>query len=232
MNSRAALLKGGDYGPAIVPGKPGQSLLIQVIQQTHKELRMPPEKGDKLSAKTIANFRHWIEQGAPWPKGNTAHSTNAIRSAAAKSTSSHWFFQPRQTIQVPIVENQQWAESPIDQFVYTKLQEQKLEPVELASRRVLIRRATFDLTGLPPTQQEVEQFVNDPLSESPAFAKVVDRLLASPAYGQHWGRHWLDVARYADTQGDTGNFPIPGAYLYRNWVIDALNADMPYDKFL
>ncbi|MDF1745326.1 MAG: DUF1549 domain-containing protein, partial [Gimesia sp.] len=237
VHSRSALIKGGDYGRTIIPGKPQQSLLYQAIQRTHKELKMPPDVDEKLSTETIQHFKRWIEWGAPWPEEKTKPLTKSQPKKAQEKktqslTTSHWCFLPRQPVTPPEVNMPEWSQSPIDRFIYARLQKKKLTPTSLASRRTLIRRATFDLTGLPPTPQEVKEFLNDSENDLHAFAKVVDHLLASPAYGERWGRHWLDVARYADTQGDVGDFPIPGAYLYRNWVIDALNANLPYDKFL
>ncbi len=232
VNSRSTLIKGGDFGPAIIPGKPGQSLLYQSIQRTHKELKMPPDVDEKLSKETIQHFKRWIEWGAPWPKKQTKSVAKSQTNQTQSLTTSHWCFLPRQSIVPPEVSHPEWSQSPIDRFIYARLQKEKLTPAPLASRRVLIRRASFDLTGLPPTPHEVQEFLNDPDTDLQAFSKVVDRLLASSAYGERWGRHWLDVARYADSQGDVGDFPIPGAYLYRNWVIDSVNADLPYDKFL
>ncbi len=232
FNSRSALIKGGDFGPAITPGKPQESLLYQSIQRTHKELKMPPDLDDRLSTETIQHFQQWIEWGAPWPAEKTKPVNKSQTKQTESLTTSHWCFLPRHSVTPPAVNNQEWAYSSIDRFIFARLEKENLTPAPLASRRTLIRRASFDLTGLPPTPQEVNDFLNDPDSELHAFSKVVDRLLASPAYGERWGRHWLDVARYADTQGDVGDFPIPDAYLYRNWVIDAFNADLPYDQFL
>lgn len=232
VNSRSAFIKGGDFGPAIIPGKAEQSLLYQSIQRTHKELNMPPDAEDRLSAETIRHFKQWIEWGAPWPAETIKPLKKSEANKSQSLTTSHWCFLPRQSVVPPEVNDPQWSTSAIDRFIYARLQQEKLTPAPLASRRKLIRRASFDLTGLPPTPQEVNDFLNDSDTDLQAFSKVVDRLLASPAYGERWGRHWLDVARYADTQGDVGDFPIPDAYLYRNWVIDALNADLPYDKFL
>ena len=232
VHSRAALIQGGDYGPAILPGNAQQSLLFQSIQRTHKELKMPPDADEKLKPETITHFKRWIEWGAPWPAEKSKPVTTSQKTKPRKMTTSHWCFLPRKEVAPPTVNNPQWSVSPIDRFVYTRLQKEQLQPVGLASRRTLIRRATFDLTGLPPTPQEVKAFEDDPETDLKAFTRVVNRLLSSPAYGERWGRHWLDVARYADTQGDVGDFPIPGAYLYRNWVIDAFNTDLPYDQFL
>ncbi|MFI4852814.1 MAG: PSD1 and planctomycete cytochrome C domain-containing protein [Gimesia chilikensis] len=232
LQSRADLLKGGDFGPTIVPGKPQASLLFQSIQRTHKELKMPPDAEERLNAETLGHFKRWIEWGAPWPEEQTKARPITDTKSAEKLTTSHWCFLPRREVTPPEIDDPHWSGTAIDRFIYARLQTEKLTPVPLADRRTLIRRATFDLTGLPPTPQEITDFLNDPATDETAFATVVDRLLASPAYGERWGRHWLDVARYADTQGDVGDFPIPGAYLYRNWVIDALNADLPYDQFL
>ncbi|QDT41570.1 Planctomycete cytochrome C [Gimesia alba] len=232
VNSRSAFIKGGEFGPAIIPGKPQESLLYQSIQRTHKALKMPPDEDDKLSAKTIQHFKQWIEWGAPWPAEKVKPLTTSQAKKTKPLTTSHWCFLPRQSVAPPEVNNQEWADSPIDRFIYQRLEKEIITPAPLASRRTLIRRATFDLTGLPPTPEEVTDFLNDPDTDLNAFSKVVDRLLASTPYGERWGRHWLDVARYADTQGDVGDFPIPDAYLYRNWVIDAFNADLPYDQFL
>ena len=232
VNSRAAFIKGGEFGPAIVPGKPQESLLYQSIQRTHKALKMPPDADDKLSAKTVQHFKQWIEWGAPWPEENVKTTNASPAKKQQPLTTSHWCFLPRQKVETPTVKDPKWNETSIDRFIFTQLEKQQLTPAPLADRRTLIRRATFDLTGLPPTPDEVDTFLSDPDDDPRAFAKVIDRLLASPAYGERWGRHWLDVARYADTQGDVGDYPIPGAYLYRNWVIDALNADLPYDQFL
>ncbi|MCA9017253.1 MAG: DUF1549 domain-containing protein, partial [Planctomycetaceae bacterium] len=232
VNSRSAFLKGGEFGPAIIPGKPQESLLYQSIQRTHKALKMPPDEDDKLSAKTIQHFKQWIEWGAPWPAEKVKPRNTSQAKKTEPLTTSHWCFLPRQSVAPPEVNNQEWANSPIDRFIFERLKKEQLTPAPLASRRTLIRRATFDLTGLPPTPEEVNDFLDDPDNDRKAFSKVVDRLLASLAYGERWGRHWLDVARYADTQGDVGDFPIPDAYLYRNWVIDAFNVDLPYDQFL
>ncbi len=232
VHSRSSLIKGGEFGPAIIPGKPQESLLYQSIQRTHKVLKMPPDVDDRLSAETIQHFKQWIEWGAPWPAEKIKPRQKSQAKKTESLTTSHWCFLPRQSVAPPEVDHPLWSTSPIDQFIFERLEKEQLTPAPLASRRTLIRRASFDLTGLPPTPQEVNEFLNDPDSDLRAFSKVVDRLLTSTAYGERWGRHWLDVARYADTQGDVGDYPIPDAYLYRNWVIDAFNADLPYDQFL
>ncbi len=226
LDSKEDLLKGGDSGPAIVSGEPDKSLLIKAVRYGDENLQMPP-KGKKLSPEQIADLETWIKMGAPDPR------VQGSKSNLLSLPKVHWAFQPVKNTPIPSVKNKSWAKSPIDNFILAKLQEKKIKPSPIADRRTLIRRATFDLTGLPPTFDEVEKFQND---KSPdAFAKVVDRLLASPAYGERWGRHWLDVARYADTKGYlAGNEErrFPYSYTYRDYVIRAFNEDLPYDKFL
>jgi hypothetical protein len=216
VDSRAALLKGGEYGPALVPGDAGKSLLIQALRHAHDDIKMPP--GKKLPATVVNAFVTWIDNGAPWPKVLTAFRVK-----------NHWSFEPVTKIEPP-ADVSGWSANPIDRFVAAKLREHGLEPTGLADKRTLIRRATFDLIGLPPTPQEVEAFVAD--NSPDAFAKVVERLLASSHYGERWGRHWLDVVRYADTGGFEADYFYPNAWKYRDYVIRALNADKPFDRFL
>lgn len=228
ITSRQALIDGGDYGPTLVPGRAEASLLMSVVRRTHKELRMPPEEEDRLTATEVADLARWIDTGAPWPGGQAAA---VARHASSDSLETdHWSFRAPQRLDPPHVAEPEWNQTAIDRFVYAKQRERGLTPASLADRRTLIRRATFDLTGLPPTYAETQAFVSD--DTEGAYERLIDRLLESPHYGERWGRHWLDVARYADTQGDTGDFPIPDAYLYRDWVIQALNEDLPYDRFL
>jgi cytochrome c553 len=220
VDSRGHLLAGGDSGPALVPGQPGTSLLIQAMRRMG-ELKMPP--GKKLPEHTIADFEAWIRQGAFWPQ------TIAFQAPRPEAWKTHWAFQPVKRPRPPADVNG-WSANPVDRFIAAGLREHGLQPAPPADKRVLLRRVYFDLIGLPPTPAETEVFVAD---KSPdAFARVVDRLLASPHYGERWGRHWLDVARYADTAGDNADYPIPEGYLYRDYVIDAFNADKPYDEFV
>jgi hypothetical protein len=220
LDSREATLRGGASGPAVVPGQPAKSLLITAITHGDGVEPMPPK--EKLPAEVIADLTAWVKIGAPDPRdGGTA--TARIDLAKAKE---FWSFKP---VVRPEVPKHEFA-NPIDSFIASKLEAKKLKPAPPAEKRTLIRRATYDLTGLPPTPEEIEQFLKDDSPE--AFARVVDRLLASPAYGERWGRHWLDVVRYADTAGDNSDYPIPQIYKYRNWVIDALNRDLPYDEFI
>jgi cytochrome c553 len=234
VDSRDSLLKGGDSGPAIVPGNPDKSLLIKAVRYTDKDLQMPP-KDQKLPEEQIADLVAWVKMGAPDPREPKVAGKPGLHVDMEKAK-KHWAFQPVANPPVPKVsDSKHWVQSPIDSFVLAKLHEKGMEPSAKVDKRTLIRRATYDLTGLPPAPEEVEAFVAD---KSPdAFAKVVDRLLASPHYGERWGRHWLDVARYADTTGDrqAGNRPdprFPYAWTYRDYVIDAFNRDLPYDQFI
>jgi hypothetical protein len=226
LDTRAAVLKGGENGPVLVPGKPDESRLIKAVRYDDPDLQMPP-KGKKLSPEQIAALETWVRMGAPDPRNGDA--TELASAAAAKS---HWAFQRPIPPPIPPTRNPAWHQTTIDGFVLAPLEAQGLTPSPKADRRTLIRRATFDVTGLPPTPEEVADFEQD---RSPtAFERVVDRLLASPRYGERWGRHWLDVARYADTKGYVFEEERRYAYsyTYRDWVIEALNRDLPYDEFL
>ncbi|MCA9222165.1 MAG: PSD1 domain-containing protein, partial [Planctomycetales bacterium] len=233
--SRESLLTGGDFGPAIIPGRAEDSTLIRAVRWTHKALRMPQDREDRLSNKEIADLIRWINDGAVWP-GSDA-TTNAvvhrkIEAAGRKIETDHWAFQSRTIVEPPQVKDSRWMAGPIDRFVESARQRRNLKAVGPATRGTLIRRLTFDLIGLPPTPTEVEAFVNDARPDDEAIAAVADRLLTSKHYGERWGRHWMDVARYADTQGDVGDYPIPDDWRYRNWIIDSLNEDMPFNDFL
>ena len=191
LDSRAALLEGGDAGPAVVAGEPDKSPLVLAVRY-HADNKMPP-KG-KLPDPAIESLSNWVRMGAPWP--DAPPPSGASKDDLARK---HWSLQPVVDPPLPRVEHSDRVASPVDAFILAKLEAKQLEPSPQADKRTLIRRATFDLTGLPPTPGEVDAFL---LDESPgAFARVVDRLLASPRYGEAWGRHWLDVARYADTKG-------------------------------
>ncbi|MCY2960805.1 MAG: PSD1 and planctomycete cytochrome C domain-containing protein [Planctomycetota bacterium] len=233
VDSREALLKGGESGPAIVVGDPEASLLIQAVRQTHAKLKMPKRRA-KLSDAEIATLEQWVEQGAFWPEAKPAGAAGSR--PIGPEQRAFWSFQPLAQPAVPATKDGAWARSDIDRFVLARMEADGLAPVAAADRPTLIRRATLDLTGLPPTPEEVAAFAAD--TDAEAFAKVVDRLLASPRYGEAWGRWWLDVARYGeddprslDPQG-RGLNPYPNAYLYRDWVVQALNDDMPYDRFV
>lgn len=229
LDSRAGIQKGGDSGPAIAPGDPDASLLIQAVRRESDDIAMPPKS--KLPPEHVAALVAWVKMGAPDPR--TTDTVAAVQSRYAidwKTAKNWWSFQSLSVTPPPTFKEWAWPESEIDRFILEKIKSASLTPAPDASKRVLIRRATFDLIGLPPTPEDVAAFVAD---DSPsAFEKVVDRLLSSPQYGERWGRHWLDVVRYADTAGDNSDFPIPQIHRYRNWVIDAFNRDLPYDQFV
>ena len=228
VDSREALVKGSDAGPVLVPGDPSKGTFIKSIRH-ESEFKMP-EKAPKLSVAQIGALTEWVKMGAPSPAADKSGPSK--EEVAGK----HWSFQAIQKPAVPPVKDEaKWGKNEIDRFVLAKLEAAGVAPSPIASRYTLIRRATFDLIGLPPTAAEVESFEKDPAPISEAFAKVVDRLLASPQYGERWGRHWLDVARYADHRGylvGGVSREYPYAWTYRDWVISALNADLPYDQFL
>lgn len=225
VDSAAELAKGGENGSAVVAGDPDASLLIKAIRWSSDDLQMPPKK--KLAPEVIADFEHWVKIGAPYPGPKAA--AEAPKADLAKT---HWSFQKPRPQVVPAVKNGSWAKTDIDRFILAALEEKQLSPNAPADKRTLIRRATFDLHGLPSTYEEVEAFEKD--SSPNAFEKVIDRLLASPRYGERWGRYWLDLARYADTKGyvfqEERRYPY--SYTYRDWVVQALNDDMPYDQFV
>jgi hypothetical protein len=217
LTTRDTILAGGNRGAAIQPGNPAQSLLVRAIEQSG-ELKMPP--GGKLKPEQIASLRRWIELGAAWPKGDAA---------ASKSKASNWWaFRPVERLDPPL-KDEVWARNPIDQFILARLEKTGLKPSAEASRETLLRRVSLDLTGLPPSPKEVRDFQAD--TSPGAYERVVDRLLASPHYGERWGRHWLDVGRYADSDGYTIDAPRQ-MWKYRDWVIHALNRDMPFDQFV
>ena len=226
LDTREGLLKGGDTGPAIVPGDPEKSLLIKAVRYTDENLQMPP-KDKKLSAEQVSALETWIKMGAPDPR-----LPKAALQADLEKGKGHWAFQPVKPATIPKVKTRGWIETPIDAFILEKLEQRRIKPSLQADKRTLIRRASFDLIGLPPTPEEVQSFITD--TSTNALAKVVDRLLASPQYGERWGRHWLDIARYADTKGyvfeEERRYPY--AYTYRDYVIRAFNEDLPFDRFL
>ena len=228
LDTHAGLLKGGDSGPALVPGDPEKSLLIKAVRYTDENLQMPP-KGKKLSPEQISALEQWVKLGAPDPRTNATVAATGWKMEEAKK---HWAFQPVRATAPPAVKNPKGVQSPIDNFILAKLDAKGLAPSTSADKRTLIRRATYDLTGLPPSADEVEAFVAD--ASANAFAKVIDRLLASPRYGERWGRYWLDVARYADTKGyvfeEERRYAF--AYTYRDYVIRSLNEDLPFDQFI
>jgi mono/diheme cytochrome c family protein len=228
VDSLEALLAGGKSGPAVVPGDPQASLLVRAVTHSDAKLRMPMGAA-KLGDSEIADLTEWVKSGAPWPVGKPT-----------KPGTGYWAFQPLQKTAPPVPRDAAWPHNAIDRFILAKLEEKNLRPGKPADKRTLIRRATYDLTGLPPTPEEVESFVAD--ASPDAFRTVVDRLLASPRYGERWGRHWLDVARYADGDGRDQRPVYLGygmakdgyanTFRYRDWVIDAFNRDLPYSTFV
>ena len=230
LDSRRAILKGGRSGPALIPGEPERSLMVLAVRH-EGDVAMPPKT--KLSQEKIDAIATWIKMGAPW--GVAAQSETPAKQTAAQprwddNAQSFWAFQPRRAVRPTEVVDSQWPRSPIDRFVLAKLESKGIQHATLAHKRALLRRATLDLIGLPPTARETEEFLGD--DDPLAFARVVDRLLASPRYGERWGRHWLDVVRYADSNGMDDNLAYSDAWRYRDYVIAAFNADKPYDRFL
>ncbi len=223
LDSRAAVLQGGDGGAVVVAGQPQASRLVDAIRYGD-ELQMPPD--EQLSDREIAALTRWVELGLPWP------ANQPLLASRPDASDTHWAFQPVRKPETPVLEADHWSRTAIDRFILAKSRGANVPPSEQATRHTLIRRATFDLIGLPPTPDEVTAFVND---DSPdAFDKLIDRLLASPRYGERWARHWLDVARYADNKGYVffEDKKYPWAYTYRDYVIRALNSDVPYDRFV
>ncbi|MDC0267895.1 PSD1 and planctomycete cytochrome C domain-containing protein [bacterium] len=226
LDSRQAMLRGGQSGPVLIPGKPEQSLLIQAIRHLDPELKMPPED-PKLTEETIAQLSQWVAMGAPDPR-NENEGTSFIR----KKADTHWAFQPLNAPLLPAVHDETWIQRPMDRFVLSKLEAKDMHANEETDRHGWIRRVYFTLIGMPPTFQEVEAFLEDTGKNAPE--KVVERLLASPHYGERWARHWMDVSRYADTKGYVfqSDRSYPYAYTYRDYLVRAFNEDLPYDRFL
>ena len=219
LDSREGLMSGGGRGPAVVPGDAEASLLVQAIRHGHETLAMPPT--GKLADRDVAIVERWVNLGAPWGPEATAEKPGRH---------AHWSLVVPEDPGFPTVENPDWLRTPVDAFVLSKLEAEGLRPAPPADRRTLIRRVYFDLIGLPPRPEEVASFLDD--SSPGAFPRVVDRLLASPRYGERWGRHWLDVARYSDSNGVDENLVYRNAFRYRDYAIDAFNTDKPYDRFI
>jgi len=229
LDSPVALKEGGVTGPVVVPGNPGESRLVEAIRYTNAELQMPPK--EKLPDEAITHIERWIALGAPWPGAENALAALDARMREDVATSERfWAFRPVTIPHVPEVERPEWVSNPIDAFVLSGLEAKNLEPSPLADRRTLIRRVYLDVLGLPPAPEEVDAFVAD--SDPDAYARLVDRVLASPHYGERWARHWLDVARFAETNGFETNTPRPNAWHYRDYVIQSLNDDKPYTEFV
>lgn len=225
LDTREGTRKGGESGPVIVPGSPAKSLLIKALGHSDPELAMPPKK--QLDVAIVRNFEEWVRMGAPDPRQETqvAHWDLDIEKGR-----EHWAYQPPKKVVAPEVKNIAWPRTDVDRFVLASLETKGLMPVGDADRRTLLRRLTFDLIGLPPKPAEVEAFAAENSTET--VESVVDRLLASPQFGEKWARHWLDIARYAESTGKTVNFSYPHAWRYRDYVIGAFNVDKPYDQFI
>ena len=227
LDSRTSALEGGSTGPAVVPGKPKESLLVDAINYG-ETYQMPPKS--KLPEKDITSLTRWIERGAPWPAEHGPKPAGGPEAFDLKARAKHWSFQPLRAPAAPAVRGTTWALTASDRFILSRLEGQGLRPAPDTDKRTWLRRVTFDLTGLPPTREEQAKFLAD---RSPqAWATVVDRLLASPHFGERWGRHWLDLVRYAETRGHEFDFTVPNAREYRDYVVRALNADVPFDQFV
>ena len=221
LDSREAVLQGGDSGAAVIESKPDESRLIAAVKQLDDGLKMPPDK--KLSDRQIADLVRWVEMGLPYP-------ATADRKNERTRDPNHWAFQPPAEVTLPKVKNERWPQTGIDHFILARLEAAGLKPATQADKISLIRRVTFDLIGLPPSPAEIDAFLIDERPE--AYSELVDRLLALPAYGERWGRHWLDVARYADSNGLDENVAHGNAWRYRDYVVAAFNDDKPFDRFL
>jgi cytochrome c553 len=251
LDSREGILKGGETRPAVVPGQSGKSLLIEAVRYGNQDLQMPPKS--RLNEAQIADLAEWVKRGAPWPAEAGAARVATKGFDLQQRKQAHWSWQPPRAELVPAVKNAAWSNEPVDRFILAKLEEKQLKPATAAEPHTLLRRLYFDLTGLPPKPEDIEAFRRE-LSPShsptfppasarageqvrkresePAIERVVDRLLASPHFGERWARHWLDLVRYAETRGHEFEPPIPNAYHYRDYVIRALNADVPYNQFV
>ncbi len=229
LSSAAGFMAGGAGGALIARDQLESSKILQVIGY-EDSLKMPPM--GKLKPEQITAITNWVKMGAPWPGAdmNAAVVPATPKKEFTEEQKSFWAFQKVKDPAVPDIKDTAWIKTPVDAFILSKLEDKSLKPAQPAAKTALLRRATFDLTGLPPTGQEINAFLTD--TSSQAFEKVIDRLLASPRYGERWGRHWLDVARYADSTGNDEDHRYPYAWRYRDYVISAFNNDLPYDQFI
>jgi hypothetical protein len=236
LDTLDGMKKGGKHGPAIIPGNPDKSLLITAVRQTDPALKMP--YGGKLKPSEVADLEAWVKAGAPWPASTASAATSSKdgKYVITPERRNFWSFLPLKNLSIPEVKDTKWPKSPIDHFILAALEKEGIKPVAPASRHDLLRRAYLDLTGLPPTPDDYPAFEKD--NSPDAFARVVDRLLASPHYGERWARVWLDVARYGEDDyrslnpNPRGYRPYPNAWAYRDWVVRAFNDDLPYDQFV
>lgn len=233
LDTREGTASGGDYGAGIAPGQPNESWIIKAIRYDDDDLQMPPQ--EKLPASVIHDFERWVEMGAPDPRQDTMTPKPDSRERVEvekelEEAEQFWAFQRPRMPLLPVVSDTRWPIDDIDRFVLEKLESERLRPADDASRMTWLRRVYYDLIGLPPSPLEISDFLND--DDPDAYAKVVDHLLESPQFGERWGRHWLDVARFAESSGKEANWTFPHAWRYRNWVIEAFNEDKPYDQFI
>ncbi len=233
LDTKAGLLKGGATGPVLVAGKPAESRLLKALSYTDPQLQMPPS--GKLPDAVLADFQQWIAAGAPDPRvtaANTGQAPAPLKGMAVDEGRKWWAFQPVREMPRPHVNDVRWPKTKIDAFILAKLEEKKLKPSPPADARTLVRRAYIDLVGYKPTYEEVEAFAND--TSADAWPKLIDRLQASPQYGERWGRHWMDVARFGEDNptSEATNPPYPYAWRYRDWIIEAINKDVSYDRFV
>ena len=247
LRTRAGMLNGGESGePSLVPGQAEQSsLYLAVTREDSLWSAMPPKENDRLTVEQMAALQKWVDAGAPWPSDSRIEElraepgrwgdNNGVSVATSGGLSDQWTnrkYDREDLWAYQPLQRSANASSNIDVLIDTRLASVGLEPAEMVDRRTLLRRATFDLLGLPPTPEEIDAFVNDPQSDQVAFAKVIERLLASPHYGEQWGRHWLDIARYADSSGYANDYERGPAWRYRDYVVRAFNEDKPYDTFV
>ena len=234
LDSRAGMMEGGDNGAAIVPGEPEKSRLIEAIRYTNVDLKMP--KKSKLPDAVVADLTAWVKMGAPWPEEKHTKKVAAAIFDLHKRKKEHWSWQPIRAPELPAVQDAAWPLSDVDRFLLAKLEAKAIKPAGPAEPRTLMRRLYLDIIGLPPARDEVDEFVKAwdtaGAKRGEVIEKVVDRLLASPQFGERWGRHWLDLTRYAESRGHEFDYTIPNAYHYRDYVIRALNADVPYNQFV
>jgi hypothetical protein len=229
LDSREALLRGGENGKAIIERDSAQSPLVRYVSRLVEDFEMPPKKEEALTPEQVGWLRAWIDAGAPWPSGTKLVAQNGGANAAEKKRENHWAFKAPQRPPLPAVKKTAWVRTPIDQFILDRLERERLDPSLEADRAILLRRLSLDLIGLPPTVEELDAFIND--ARPDAYSRQVERLLASPHYGERWARHWLDAARYADSDGYEKDKP-RSVFFYRDWVVNAMNRDLPYDRFI
>jgi len=230
LDSAAALKAGGAvFGPAVVPGKPDESPLLKAIEYKDDDLKMPPKPGP-LAAGVVADFRRWIERGAIWPADASAGDAVKRFDIATRKAQLPWLWQAPSKPAVPAVKNAEWPRGEIDRFLMARMEAAGIGPAGDVGDVAWLRRASFVLTGLPPSITEVDAFLADTAADK--RARAVDRLMASPAYGERWARHWMDLVRYAESRGHEGDYTIANAWRYRDYLIRAFNADVPYDQFV